>query len=113
MRYGGAMRAGGAGVVCLAAVAVSGSTGLARSSAPATAVLARSAPAWTAGKKALRAAPASQHVAVRVYLAPRGGTPALNAAIRSISTPGTASYRHFLSSAQYRSRFAPTPRTFW
>jgi subtilase family serine protease len=111
MRYGGSMRAGVAGVVCLAAVAVSGSTGLARSSAPATAALAHSAPAWTAGKKALRAAPASQHVAVRVYLAPRGGTAALNAAIRSVSTPGSASYRHFLTPAQYRSRFGPTART--
>jgi len=108
MRHGGSMRAGVAGVVCLAAVAVSGSTGLARSTAHATARLAHSTPAWTAGARALRAAPASQAVGVRVYLAPRGGTAALNAAIRAVSTPGSASYRHFLTPAQYRARFAPT-----
>ena len=82
MRYGRSMRAGLAGTVCLAAVTVSGSTGLARSAAPATARLAHSAPSWTAGASALRAAPASQRLAVRVFLAPRGGTAALNAAIR-------------------------------
>ena len=111
MRYGRSMRAGVAGVVCLAAVTVSGSTGLARSAAPATARLAQSAPSWAAGARALRAAPASQRVAVRVYLAPRGGTAALNAAINAVSTPGSPSYRHFLTPAQYRSRFAPSAAT--
>ena len=111
MRYGRSMRAGLAGTVCLAAVTVSGSTGLARSAAPATVRLAHSAPSWTAGARALRAAPASQRLAVRVFLAPRGGTAALNAAIRSVSTPGSASYRHFLTPAQYRARYAPTAAT--
>src|SRR3954452_1594202 len=110
MRYGRSMRAGVAGVVCLAAVTVSGSTGLARSAGPATARLAHSAPSWAAGALALRAAPASQRLAVRVYLAPRGGTAGLDAAIRTVSTPGSPSYRHFLTPAQYRTRFAPTLR---
>ena len=111
MRHGGSVRAGVAGVVCLAAVAGSGSTGLARSTAHATARLAHSTPAWAAGAHALRAAPASQAVGVRVYLAPRGGTAALNAAIRAVSTPGSATYRHFLTPAQYRARFAPSARS--
>jgi subtilase family serine protease len=111
MRYGRSMRAGLAGMVCLAAVTVSGSTGLARSAAPATARLAHSAPSWAAGARALRAAPASQKLAVRVYLAPRGGTAALDAAVRAVSTPGSPSYRQFLTPAQYRARFAPTART--
>jgi subtilase family serine protease len=111
MRFRGSMRAGVAGVVCLAAVTVSGSTGLARSVAPGTARLAHSAPAWATGGHALRAAPASQGVAVRVYLAPHGGTAALNAAIRAVSTPGSPSYRRFLTPAQYRARFAPTAQT--
>ena len=111
MRYGRSMKVGVAGVVCLAAVTVSGSTGLAQSAAPATARLAHSAPSWAGGARALRAAPASQRLAVRVYLAPRGGTAALNAAIRSVSTPGSASYRHFLTPAQYRARFAPSAAT--
>ena len=111
MRYGRSMRAGVAGIVFLATVTVSGSTGLARSTAPATARLAHSAPSWAAGARALRAAPASQRLGVRVYLAPRGGTAALNAAIRAVSTPGSPSYRHFLTPAQYGARFAPTAAT--
>src|SRR3954470_4947 len=117
MRYGRSMRAGVAVVVCLAAVTVSGSTGLARSAGPATARLAHSAPSWAAGAPARRpapaaqplaravliappwapaslaprAAPASQRLAVRVYLAPRGGTAGLDAAIRTVSTPGSPS----------------------
>jgi subtilase family serine protease len=111
MRYSGSMRAGVAGAVCLAAVTASGSTGFARGTSPATARLAHSTPAWAAAARPLRAASASQPVGVRVYLAPRGGTAALNAAIRAVSTPGSASYRHFLTPAQFRARFGPTPRT--
>jgi len=111
MQYGRSMRAGLAGVVCVAAVTVSGSTGLARGTSPATARLAHSTPAWAAGARALRAAPASQAVGVRVYLAPKGGTAALNAAIRAVSTPGSPTYRHFLTPAQYQARFAPTARS--
>jgi subtilase family serine protease len=110
MRHGRAMRAGVVGVVCLAAVTVSGSTSLARSAAT-TARLAHSTPAWAAAGHALRNVPASQGVGIRVYLAPRGGTAALDAAIRAVSTPGSASYRHFLTPAQYQARFAPTAQT--
>ena len=111
MHYGRPMKAGLATIVSVAAVTASGSVGLAQGTARATARLAHSTPAWTAGKTALRAAPASQQVAVRVYLAPRGGTAALDAAVRAVSTPGTSSYRQFLSPSQYRARFAPTAGT--
>jgi subtilase family serine protease len=47
-------------------------------------------------------------VNVRVYLAPRGGIAALRAALTAVSTPGSASYRHFLTPAQYRARYEPT-----
>jgi subtilase family serine protease len=47
---------------------------------------------------------------VRVYLAPRGGQAALARFAMAVSTPGNAQYRHFLTTAQYRARFAP-PRT--
>jgi subtilase family serine protease len=104
------MRAGIAAAVCLGAMLASGSTGIARS-APGTARLAHSTPAWVAGAHALRAAPAAQAVAVRVYLAPRGGSAALDAAIHAVSTPGSPSYRQFLTPAQYRARFAPTAGT--
>src|SRR4051794_1564328 len=98
MCNGRSMRAGIAAAVCLAAVMASGSAGLARS-APGTARLAHSTPAWVARTHALRAAPAAQAVAVRVYLAPHGGTAALNAAVSAVSTPGSSSYRQFLTPA--------------
>ena len=45
----------------------------------------------------------------RVYLAPKGGRAALAAAVAAVSTPGSASYHNFLTSAQYAARFsAPT-----
>ncbi len=50
---------------------------------------------------------ASARVNVRVYLAPRGGQAALAKFAMAVSTPGNALYRHFLTTAQYRARFAP------
>ncbi len=66
-----------------------------------------SAPSWAA-HAAVRPARASGRVNVRVYLAPRGGIAALRAALTAVSTPGSASYRHFLTPAQYRARYEPT-----
>jgi subtilase family serine protease len=66
-----------------------------------------SAPAWT-HQVASGTVAAQSGVAVRVYLAPRGGDAALEQAAAAISTPGSASYRHFISPAQFRARFAPT-----
>lgn len=65
-----------------------------------------SAPAWTARATALGAAPAGQQHRVTVYLAqPRAAAAARFAAV--VSDPGSPQYGHFLSPAQYRSRFAP------
>ena len=43
-----------------------------------------------------------------MYLAPRGGVDALERAVQAVSTPGSPSFRHFLTPAQYRARYAPT-----
>ncbi|HEY8673940.1 MAG TPA: protease pro-enzyme activation domain-containing protein [Candidatus Dormibacteraeota bacterium] len=43
-----------------------------------------------------------------MLLAPRGGEAALDVAVAGVSTPGSASYRHFLSVAQYRATYEPT-----
>ena len=55
---------------------------------------------------ATAALPATQEV--RVYLAPQGGLDALKAKVAALSTPGSADYRHWLTTAQYDARYAPT-----
>ena len=70
-------------------------------------VLRGSAPSWAASA-AVRPATASGRVGVRVYLAPRGGIASLRAAVAAVATPGSASYRQFVTPAQYRARFEPT-----
>ncbi len=64
-------------------------------------------PTWTRTTPAIGHSPA-RPLGLKVYLAPRGGQPALNAAVHDVSTPGNASFRHFLTPAQYRARFEPT-----
>jgi subtilase family serine protease len=65
-------------------------------------------PSWTAHAQHLGAAKSSAAVEGRVYLAPQGGLDALKAAAEAVSTPGSASYRQFLSAGQYRATYAPT-----
>ena len=92
------------GVVAMFAAA--GVVTTAASASSHAVVLKGSAPAWAA--RAVRPAKASGHVNVRVYLAPRGGIAALRAAVTAASTPGSATYGHYLKPAQYRARFEPT-----
>jgi subtilase family serine protease len=66
-----------------------------------------SRPAWATSSRMVRTT-VSGAIAVRVYLAPRGGEAALAAAALAVSTPGNASYRHFITPAQYRARYGPT-----
>ncbi len=47
-------------------------------------------------------------VNLRVYLAPRGGLDHLKAAVTAVSTPGTASYRQFITPDAYQAMYAPT-----
>jgi len=64
-------------------------------------------PAWANSANRVGTVAGSKQVTARVYLAPRGGQTALNAAVAAVSTPGSASYRHFLTEPQYVARFAP------
>lgn len=68
--------------------------------------LGGSSPAW-AKPSAARPAPASRHVSARVYLRPRHKAD-LDALVRAVSNPTSGSYRHFITPARYRARFAPT-----
>src|SRR4051812_34139238 len=48
---------------------------------------------------------------LRVYLAPRGGEDALRAAVAAVSTPGSASYGHYLTPQQFHAQWDPTAAT--
>jgi subtilase family serine protease len=78
------------------------------SATPTTSAVARTHPAWTAHAAHLGPAAASARVNARVYLAPRGGLAAVEQAATAMATPGSASYHHFLTAAQYQARFGPT-----
>src|SRR4051794_24960 len=67
-----------------------------------------SAPHWVAGLVSPSAVAESSPVDVRVFLAPKGGQAALDAAVAAVSTTGSAEYRHFVTPEQYRQRFEPT-----
>jgi subtilase family serine protease len=69
--------------------------------------LAGSVPAWATAKAFEGAAATSGYVGFRVYLGWRNGSTAESLA-RQVSTPGSSSYGHFLSPAQFRQQFAPT-----
>jgi subtilase family serine protease len=77
------------------------------SASSALVTLPGSAPAWAANAAVRHASP-SGRVSVRVYLAPRGGVARLKAAVTAVATPGSPTYRHFLTPAQYRARFGPS-----
>ncbi len=74
---------------------------------PARATLRGSAPAWT-HTGATGTVAAKSPVNIRVYLAPKTGLPALERAAAAVSTPGNPSYGRYLTSAQYRARYAPS-----
>jgi subtilase family serine protease len=71
--------------------------------------LAGQVPGWTKHTRSL--GHARQLVRARVYLAPQGGIDALKQAVVAVSTPGSATYHHFLTPAQYRARYEPTSAT--
>ena len=78
------------------------------SAAQTRVTLRGSRPIWASDARVVGAAATSGKVGVRVYLAPRGGQAALQRAVLAVSTPGSAQYRHFITPAQYRARYAPT-----
>jgi subtilase family serine protease len=73
--------------------------------------VANTKPTWLAHATHLGAATKNASVQVRVYLAPNGGLTALKDAATAVSTPGSASYREFLTTAQYQARYEPTSAT--
>jgi subtilase family serine protease len=71
------------------------------------ATLSGSVPSWATSASFKAAAPPTSPVNVRVYLGWRNAAQA-EALARAVSDPRSASYRHYLTPAQFRQRFAPT-----
>ena len=93
---------------CAVVVAVSLTAGAsAAGAAPGRTVLEGSQPAWANAQALRSSASASNYVNIRVYLNWRDEAAAQLAAT-AVSTPGSASYRHFLTPAQFRQQFAPS-----
>jgi subtilase family serine protease len=90
--------------ISVCAVAASADTGPSQSRV----ALAGSSPKWATASQSTGTAAATSGTDVQVYLAPRGGQTALDAAVRAVSTPDTPTYRHFLTTGQYVARFAPS-----
>ena len=79
--------------------------------APSPQAVPHTLPAWTAHAAHLGHARDTAGVHARVYLAPQGGLAALQALATQLSTPGSSNYHRFLTTSQYRARFAPTAAT--
>jgi subtilase family serine protease len=94
----------GAAVTLVGAVGVAATAG----AAPANRThLPGSVPSWAHASASHGATATTDHVGFRVYLGWRGGD-AAEALATSVSTPGSANYRHFLTPAQFREQFAPS-----
>ncbi|MDR2997137.1 MAG: hypothetical protein LBU78_03350, partial [Microbacterium sp.] len=100
----------GVSLAILATVAtVLGGATAATAAPPPTSPIPNSSPGWLA--HGTKVGPATGAVQARVYLAPQGGLSALQSFATSVSTPGSAAYRHFLTAAQYHARFDATSST--
>ena len=73
--------------------------------------VARTSPTWVSHTKSVGNAPAKTRSTFRVYLAPRGGTAALQAAVLRVSDPKSSSAGHYLSAAQYHATYDPTAQS--
>ena len=70
--------------------------------------LADTAPRWVAKTRSLGRANGAKQQTVKVYLAPKGGLPALKAHVAAVADPKSSSYRKFLTPAQYHSSYDAT-----
>jgi subtilase family serine protease len=93
------------------ALAATGLMGAPAQAAPNKHRIARTAPGWVAGTKAIGNAPAKELSSFRVYLAPQGGLAALKADVAKVSNPSSASYRHFLTAPQFHAKYDATAAT--
>ena len=89
-----------------AALVTAASAGSALAAPAGLHALPGSVPSWAVAKNRAASADATQQVTFRVYLNYRGGDAAA-AYATAVATPGSASYRKFLTPAQFRATFSP------
>jgi subtilase family serine protease len=93
------------GAACLA-LSVAFAAAATSAQAASRSTIPGSQPAWANAKALKSAAAATDVVHARVYL-PWRNQAALDALTTAVSTPGSSSYRQFLSPQQFRQQFAP------
>ncbi len=102
-----AVAAGASALLCLATVSgVVGASAAGAASTPRRTVLAGSVVSAKARQRPVGAVAGSARVDFALVLKLRKAAAAA-ALVRAVSTPGSPSYRHYLSTAQWESRFSP------
>jgi subtilase family serine protease len=89
-----------------AALVTAASAGSAFAAPSGPHALPGSVPSWAVAKNRAASTDSTQQVTFRVYLSYRGGDAAA-AYASSVSTPGSANYKKFLTPAQFRAQFSP------
>ena len=89
-----------------AALVTAASAGSALAAPSGPHALPGSVPSWAVAKNRAASTDSTQQVTFRVYLNYRGGDAAA-AYASSVSTPGSANYKKFLTPAQFRAQFSP------
>jgi subtilase family serine protease len=107
MRTSTRLRAVAASGAVLAAVATMPALASVDHGSPAVTSLVSAIPSWALHAKPAAAEPGTARVDVALLLRGRD-TDALQRFDAAVSNPASASYRHFLTQAQYAARFAPT-----
>jgi len=98
----------GAALTAAAAIAgVASATSAADAVGPQRTTLGGSVPSWARAANYHGAAATTGHVGFRVYLGWQHQS-ALDALIKSVTTPGSKNYGHYLTPGQFRAQFAPS-----
>jgi subtilase family serine protease len=89
----------------LSSIMVIGVSGI--TDAATRSVIAGTKPSWATAQHLVRRRGATEVIGFRLYLGWRNASAATSLA-RAVSDPRSASYRHYLTPAQFRQKFAPT-----
>ena len=92
-----------AGVALAAALLLT--IGMPQAGAAPRPVVPGTSPRWVPKARSLGRANKTRQQTVTVYLNPNGGLPALKTDVAALADPTSASYRHFLTPAQYHSKY--------
>lgn len=98
-------------VGALVALATAGLMASPASASGSRTALTGTRPGWASTSQKIGAPAAGSSVDLRVYLAPRGGMAAVQAAVAAVTTPGNAQYRHYITPAQYRATYGADAST--